>query len=129
MCFSSVSAKNVTFNLGIDTNLTCGNKTWDEIVYVIWNIILPNNHKSCQVGLNDEGQVEDTCKDGKVLRNTSESQSYLHIPNFSNSDVGFYKCELVYNGGCEIYILNVDIIGNLITLRMLPPLWMKCRSY
>ncbi|KAM9346819.1 LOW QUALITY PROTEIN: cell surface glycoprotein CD200 receptor 1-B-like [Symphorus nematophorus] len=58
--------------------------------------------------MRDDGQSQDTCNDGKSI-NTSSAQSYLHIPNFSNDDVGVYKCEWVYKGGNEYYEINVAI--------------------
>ncbi|KAM9346820.1 cell surface glycoprotein CD200 receptor 1-like [Symphorus nematophorus] len=99
--------RNATFNLGTDVNLTCSNKTLNETIYVIWKIHL--KYKKCTISFSDDGQSQDTCNDGKSIRNTSSAQSYLHIPNFSNDDVGVYKCEWVYKGGNEYYEINVAI--------------------
>ncbi|KAK1902561.1 Cell surface glycoprotein CD200 receptor 1-A [Dissostichus eleginoides] len=77
------------------------------MLFVIWDI--ERNTKSCRIAFNDNGQKEDSCDDGKSLKNTSSSQSYLHIPKFSKDDVGVYKCNHVYNGGSENYEINVTI--------------------
>lgn len=108
---SSVSVRNSNFNLGSDVNLMCSNKTWNETMFVIWKIKLLNTHKDCKIGFASDGQSDDSCKDGKSLRNTSGDQSYLHIPNVSEDDEGIYKCESVYRGGQENYEINVAIRG------------------
>nr|XP_046260805.1 cell surface glycoprotein CD200 receptor 1-B-like isoform X3 [Scatophagus argus] len=95
------------FNLGSDVNLTCSNKTWSEIMFVICTINLKS--RDCRIGFSNENRKEDSCNDGKSLRNTSRSQSYLHIPKISNEDEGIYKCETVYSGGSESYEINVAI--------------------
>ncbi|XP_040004303.1 cell surface glycoprotein CD200 receptor 1 [Xiphias gladius] len=99
--------RNLTFNPGSDVDLTCSNKTWNEMMYVIWKIKL--EYKNCKIGFSSTGQSTDTCSDGRSLRNTSRSQSYLHIPNFTTDDVGVYKCESAYNGGNENYVINMAI--------------------
>ncbi|KAA8588045.1 hypothetical protein FQN60_001239 [Etheostoma spectabile] len=99
--------RNSVFNLGSEVNLTCSNKTWNEMMFVTWTITLKN--KECRIGHTNEGRSDDFCNDGKSLQNTSSAQSYLHIPEFSNNDVGVYKCESVYTGGNDIYLIYVDI--------------------
>nr|XP_020465135.1 cell surface glycoprotein CD200 receptor 1 isoform X2 [Monopterus albus] len=101
------AARHLTFNKGSDAALTCSNKTWDKMIYVIWNIYLKT--KTCKIGFENAGHIKDNCTDGKSLQNTSSFQSYLRIPNFSGNDVGVYKCESVYSGGSESYELNVTI--------------------
>ncbi|XP_056244517.1 cell surface glycoprotein CD200 receptor 1 isoform X1 [Seriola aureovittata] len=97
------------FNLGSDANLNCSDKTWNETIYVIWTI--KSNNKSCKISISDKGgDSMDSCNDGKSLRNTSRSQSYLHIPNFSVKDVGIYTCEQTFKAGLEAYGTNVTII-------------------
>ena len=90
--------------------MTCSNKTWNETLYVIWTIQLKYRNE-CQISLDDRGRGVDTCKDGKSLTYTSSTQSYLHIPDFTNGDEGVYKCESVYKGGSERYEINVAITG------------------
>ncbi|KAM6978409.1 cell surface glycoprotein CD200 receptor 1 [Tautogolabrus adspersus] len=97
--------RNESFNQGKDVNLTCSEKTWNETIYIIWEIKLKN--KPCKVSFNTDGRSVDTCRDGKSLRNTSSSQSYLHIPNFSSNDVGVYKCQSSYKGGIDNVVINV----------------------
>ncbi|XP_068185841.1 cell surface glycoprotein CD200 receptor 1-A [Antennarius striatus] len=95
------------FNLGSDVNLTCSHKTWEETFYVIWKLNLTN--KYCNIAFNDDGRHQNSCNDGKSLRNTSSAQSYLHISNFSFNDVGTYDCDSAYKGGNERYRFNISI--------------------
>lgn len=108
--------RNEAFNVGSDVNLTCSNKTWNEMMYVIWTIDMKYNPKECKIAFDTEGRSDDSCKDGKSLRNTSSAQSYLHIPNFSDYDVGVYKCESVYRGANENYKIHVAITGRTFLL-------------
>ncbi|KAG8000600.1 hypothetical protein GBF38_017021 [Nibea albiflora] len=116
---TDTAVRNVTFNLGSDANLTCSDKTWNETIYVIWKINLKNSAE-CRMSFTNEGQSDDLCNDGKSLRNSSEAQPYLHIPNFSNNDVGIYKCESVFKGGNENYKINVAI-----TVRPILSAWLE----
>ncbi|KAE8299212.1 hypothetical protein D5F01_LYC01605 [Larimichthys crocea] len=59
------------------------------------------------MSFSNDGQGEDLCNDGKSLRNSMKSRPYLHIPNFSNNDVGIYRCESAFKGGIENYEINV----------------------
>lgn len=102
------------FNLGSDADLICSDKTWNETIFVIWNIKLKS--KDCKISFSNDGQSVDFCNDDKSLLNNSRAQSYLHIPNFSHGDVGIYKCESVYKGGIENYEINVDITGRTFLL-------------
>ncbi|XP_044072740.1 cell surface glycoprotein CD200 receptor 1-A isoform X2 [Siniperca chuatsi] len=103
--------RNLAFNVGSDVNLTCSDKTWNDTIFVIWTIALKimKANETCKIAFSNDGQSKDSCNDGKALRNTSSAQSYLHIPNFSNYDVGVYKCESVYTGGNEDYEIHVAI--------------------
>ncbi|XP_041650219.1 cell surface glycoprotein CD200 receptor 1-like [Cheilinus undulatus] len=102
------AVRNSSFKEGSDVNLTCSDRTWNQMIFVSWEIMLRN--RSCRVAFNSDGQSLDTCNDGKTLRNTSSSQSYLHIPKFSNGDDGVYTCQSVYNGGFISAVISVDII-------------------
>ncbi|XP_041938845.1 cell surface glycoprotein CD200 receptor 1-like isoform X2 [Alosa sapidissima] len=44
---------------------------------------------------------------GKTLRNTTNGESYLHIPHFGVKDEGIYSCEIVYRGGAETVTITV----------------------
>lgn len=101
--------RNQTFHLGSDVRLECNNVTWNDIVYILWNLDL--GHKKCVIGFTRSGQSSEGCHDGKMLRNTSSAQLYLHIPKFSKDDVGVYMCESAYKGGRENYLYNVGIKG------------------
>ncbi|CAB1448337.1 unnamed protein product [Pleuronectes platessa] len=98
---------NLMFNSGSDVNLSCSDRTWSETLHVIWNMTLRD--RICQVSLSTGEKVQDSCNDGKSLRNTSRAQSYLHIPNISAADVGVYNCNFVYNGGKKDCKINVAI--------------------
>ncbi|CAK6953926.1 cell surface glycoprotein CD200 receptor 1 [Scomber scombrus] len=98
--------RNSTFNVGSEVNLTCSKKLWNETFYVIWKI---DTNKKCRISHSNSGRNEDSCNGGMSLQNTSSSQSYLHIPNFSNDDVGVYNCETAYPGGADEHIINVAI--------------------
>lgn len=89
--------------------LQCNNETWNNVLYILWNLDL--GHKSCSIGFTLKGQSSDLCRDGKTLRNTSSAQPYLHIPKFSKKDVGVYRCETAYKGGTEHNQYNVGIKG------------------
>ncbi|XP_015253620.1 PREDICTED: cell surface glycoprotein CD200 receptor 1-A-like [Cyprinodon variegatus] len=99
--------RNEVYNHGSNVILTCSNKTWNEILYVIWKIEL--KRKACTISFSNNGQSVDDCNDGKSLKNNSIGQSYLNIPNFSANDVGTYKCESVYHGGNEYYNIKVAV--------------------
>ncbi|XP_067459860.1 cell surface glycoprotein CD200 receptor 1 isoform X2 [Thunnus thynnus] len=100
--------RNESFILGSNVSLTCSNESASKIMYVLWNIKLKSG--PCRIAHNNDGQSEDSCNDGKSLRNTSTTM-YLHIPNFSNDDVGIYLCETVYTGGADNHNISVDIIA------------------
>ncbi|KAM6956057.1 cell surface glycoprotein CD200 receptor 1 isoform 2-T2 [Lycodopsis pacificus] len=103
------AVRHLAFNQGTEVNLTCSNKTWNEMLYVIWNIQFQTK-KECRISFNN-GTNHDSCNDGKSLRNTSSALSYLHIPNFSDTDQGRYDCESVYTGGNDNLAIHVAITG------------------
>ncbi|XP_043986905.1 cell surface glycoprotein CD200 receptor 1 isoform X2 [Gambusia affinis] len=94
------------FNLGSDARLICSNRTQNKSIFVIWNIEL--KHKTCKISFSNEGQNINSCNDGKSIQ-ISNDQSFLHIPNFSASDVGAYSCESTYTGGNEDYRITVGV--------------------
>ncbi|XP_054644251.1 cell surface glycoprotein CD200 receptor 1 isoform X2 [Dunckerocampus dactyliophorus] len=96
-----------SFNVGSDVKLKCSDKSWQELIYVIWTVALI--HKQCRIANSISGGLQNNCNDGKTLRNTSMAQPYLHIPDFSSRDVGLYKCELVYSGGSTTCNISVSI--------------------
>ncbi|XP_030643466.1 uncharacterized protein LOC115823546 [Chanos chanos] len=80
-----------TFQIGRNVTLQCTSRTWNETIYVLWNITI--GRKSCRITTAHNGPNTDTCNDGKALHNTSKGESYLFIPNFSKEDEGMYACE------------------------------------
>ncbi|XP_043085555.1 cell surface glycoprotein CD200 receptor 1-A isoform X2 [Puntigrus tetrazona] len=97
--------KERTFILGSDVTLWCGNTTdikWSEMIYIVWNISLQD--RKCWLGLSPK--LDNNCKDGKRLYNTSNAVSLL-IPNITIQDEGFYYCDVSYKGGS--YAVNVSV--------------------
>lgn len=78
-------------------------------MYVIWNIDL--KYKQCKISVETNGRSQDTCNDRKSIRNSSRAELDLHIPNFSNDDVGVYKCESAHKGGDIFQTFNVAAMG------------------
>ncbi|KAM3842275.1 cell surface glycoprotein CD200 receptor 1-A [Diretmus argenteus] len=75
------------------------------MMYTLWEISLKS--EVCKIGSSDDGQSHNNCSTSKALHNTSSGESYLLIPNFSNSDEGVYKCESAYKGGS--YSVNFQV--------------------
>ncbi|XP_054471017.1 cell surface glycoprotein CD200 receptor 1 isoform X2 [Anoplopoma fimbria] len=98
-----------TFFPGSEVQLTCSNKTWDTMLFVVWKIKLKDKN-DCMIAFKNGGESDDSCNDGKSLRNKSNALSYLNIPNISDTDEGLYKCESVYSGGVNHYAINVAIV-------------------
>ncbi|MED6278853.1 hypothetical protein CHARACLAT_028311 [Characodon lateralis] len=99
--------KETSFNLGTNVNLTCANKMWADILYIIWEINLKN--RNCKISFINDSEGTDSCNDGKSLQKASTGQLYLHIPKISADDVGVYKCESVYFGGNENHNFKVAV--------------------
>ncbi|XP_034042724.1 cell surface glycoprotein CD200 receptor 1-B isoform X2 [Thalassophryne amazonica] len=98
--------RNQTVSLGSAANLTCTNRTWNEMIYNIWKITLKT--KKCQISFSD-GKSYNNCSDGKFLRNTSSAQSYLHIQKVSIADEGVYNCESIYRRGGDDVTIYLDV--------------------
>ncbi|XP_036400977.1 cell surface glycoprotein CD200 receptor 1-A isoform X2 [Megalops cyprinoides] len=92
--------------LGKSVNLTCMNKTWSDMLYIIWKLNMRGTN--CRITAGIDEAAHDTCKDGKVLRNTTTGQSYLHVPNFKNEDEGIYSCETAFLGSSYAVQINVS---------------------
>ncbi|XP_019750896.1 cell surface glycoprotein CD200 receptor 1 isoform X2 [Hippocampus comes] len=103
------SVVHLYFNVGSEVKLNCTDVSWAQLMYVIWKVDLAG-HEQCQVGNSSiKSEVFDTCADGKSLRIFSESHFYLHIPNFSERDVGMYRCETAFRGGYHTCNISVSI--------------------
>lgn len=113
-CFFIPVAINLTFNVGTNVKLNCSNKTGKDMIYEIWEIQL--QRENCKIAFNTDGRSENNCSNGKKLQNTSESQSYLHIPDFSAEDQGSYRCESVYSGGADSFFYTVSVTGQFLAL-------------
>ncbi|XP_035263836.1 cell surface glycoprotein CD200 receptor 5-like isoform X2 [Anguilla anguilla] len=96
------------YTIGKSVNLTCTNKTWTEMFYTTWRI--PRNGNHCTIAASTDKPPHDTCLDGKVMRNTSNGESYLHIPIFKVTDIGIYRCETAFQGASLIAEITVSAI-------------------
>ncbi|KAM8858202.1 cell surface glycoprotein CD200 receptor 1-B [Synchiropus picturatus] len=94
----------LSFELGSYVNLTCRGQS-SLFLYVYWNIKVKNN--KCQVSFLEESK--NTCRDGLYITLQASNQTVLHIPNFSESDVGFYNGELVLSGSREVCNFSLSV--------------------
>ncbi|KAJ8388406.1 hypothetical protein AAFF_G00134320 [Aldrovandia affinis] len=94
------------YSVGGSVNLTCTNKTWNEMLFTTWEINI--NGIKCRIAAGTDQDPHDTCRDGKVLRNTKNGESYLHIPHFKDTDEGIYTCEMVYQGSTHRAHIDVS---------------------
>ncbi|XP_061091771.1 cell surface glycoprotein CD200 receptor 1-A-like isoform X2 [Conger conger] len=84
------------YTTGRSVNISCTNKTWSEMIYTTWEI--PKDRNLCTIAAHIDKLPVDNCLNGKVLRRTTNGESYLHIPLFKDTDEGIYKCETAYVG-------------------------------
>ncbi|XP_048835676.1 uncharacterized protein LOC125710209 [Brienomyrus brachyistius] len=94
------------FGLNSSVTLNCSNKTLASILFITWTIDIDG--KQCQMAHSDNDSKHDTCKDGKILRNNTNGETYLYIPHFTKRDEGRYQCETVFNGGSSKVVINVS---------------------
>ncbi|XP_062390772.1 uncharacterized protein LOC134078686 [Sardina pilchardus] len=88
------------FAEGKDADIRCSNRTWsNELFHFIWKINISGVY--CLISESTKNPPHNNCTGGKVLRNTSKGESYLHIPHFGVQDEGTYKCEAVFRGEAE----------------------------
>lgn len=79
------------------------------MLYTTWNLNV--NGIQCTIAASTDMNPHDTCMDGKVLRNTTKGESYLHIPLFKGTDEGIYQCETVFQGSNYVAYINVFAAG------------------
>ncbi|KAK7168743.1 hypothetical protein R3I93_004904 [Phoxinus phoxinus] len=101
--------KEQIFVAGSNVTLWCANNVtdvkWSKLIYILWNISMQG--RKCYLGLSN-GQLDDTCNDGKTLYNTSNVVS-LFIPKISMEDEGFYSCDLSIKGGSSAVNISVRV--------------------
>ncbi|KAJ8247171.1 hypothetical protein GJAV_G00259580 [Gymnothorax javanicus] len=97
-----------SYTIGRSVDLSCTNKTWKEMFYTTWKINI--NGVQCRIAASIDKPPHDECKDGKVMRNTTNGESYLHIPDFKSSDEGIYKCETAFEGASYAAEISVSAI-------------------
>ncbi|KAJ8246629.1 hypothetical protein GJAV_G00253640 [Gymnothorax javanicus] len=98
--------KNETHDLGSSVHLTCTNKTWNELIYIIWKLKTAKRH--CKIASGFDMEDYDSCNDGKVMNITKTGRSYLRIPLFSTGDEGLYHCEAVHRDGTYLAEIKVS---------------------
>ncbi|KAI1885045.1 hypothetical protein AGOR_G00216140 [Albula goreensis] len=103
----STEHRDEMYILGESVNLTCTNKTWSQMLYTTWKRKI-NGHE-CVIAESVEKAPVDTCMDGKVLRNKTNGESYLHIPDFKETDEGMYFCETSFRGGSYRADINLSV--------------------
>ncbi|XP_041938807.1 cell surface glycoprotein CD200 receptor 1-like isoform X1 [Alosa sapidissima] len=94
------------FAVGKDANISCSNRTWSDALHFIWKINISG--VNCLISESTKNPPHNNCTGGKTLRNTTNGESYLHIPDFGVKDEGTYKCEGVFRGGAEQVIITVQ---------------------
>ncbi|KAG9349002.1 hypothetical protein JZ751_029319 [Albula glossodonta] len=77
------------------------------MLYTTWKRKI-NGHE-CVIAESVEKAPVDTCKDGKVLHNKTNGESYLHIPDFKETDEGMYFCETSFRGGSYRANINLSV--------------------
>ncbi|XP_041938836.1 cell surface glycoprotein CD200 receptor 1-like isoform X1 [Alosa sapidissima] len=93
------------FAEGKDANISCSNRTWSDALHFIWKINISG--VNCLISESTKNPPHNNCTGGKTLRNTTNGESYLHIPHFGVKDEGIYSCEIVYRGGAETVTITV----------------------
>ncbi|KAM9804688.1 cell surface glycoprotein CD200 receptor 1-A [Neosynchiropus ocellatus] len=94
----------LSFDLGSFVNLTCLGHS-NLFMHIIWNIKTKNN--KCRVTFRNES--DNTCRDGLFITKQATNQTFLHIPNFSERDVGIYSGELVHFGSRNICNFTLSV--------------------
>ncbi|XP_053733220.1 cell surface glycoprotein CD200 receptor 1-A [Synchiropus splendidus] len=102
--WSVTSEVPLSFELGSYVNLTCRGQS-NPFLHVIWKIQTKNN--KCRVTFQHNS--ENTCRDGLYITLQATNQTVLHIPNFSESDVGFYSGELVLSRSREVCNFSLSV--------------------
>ncbi|XP_076119205.1 cell surface glycoprotein CD200 receptor 4-like [Alosa pseudoharengus] len=100
-----IQTQTAYFAEGKDANISCSNRTWSDTLHFIWKIKI--NGVYCLISESTKNPPHNNCTGGKTLRNTTNGESYLHIPHFGVQDEGTYTCEGVFRGGAEQVIITV----------------------
>ncbi|MGH0148182.1 UNVERIFIED_CONTAM: hypothetical protein FKN15_020323, partial [Acipenser sinensis] len=94
--------------LGEEINLSCTNRTWSTMLYDTWG--LTNTDKTCRIAHSNSEPAVNNCNDGRILINTTEGRSQLHIPPFNYTYEGIYKCQTAFQHGSHTTVFNVSAI-------------------
>ncbi|XP_028847427.1 cell surface glycoprotein CD200 receptor 1-A isoform X4 [Denticeps clupeoides] len=76
------------FKLGENASLSCINKTWNQIIYILWRVSM--NGVNCSITKEAHGPVYSSCSNRVTLYNKTSGESQLHIAHFQLSDEGTY---------------------------------------
>uniref|UniRef100_A0AAY4BIV3 Ig-like domain-containing protein n=1 Tax=Denticeps clupeoides TaxID=299321 RepID=A0AAY4BIV3_9TELE len=96
------------FKLGENASLSCINKTWNQIIYILWRVSM--NGVNCSITKEAHGPVYSSCSNRVTLYNKTSGESQLHIAHFQLSDEGTYHCEVAYNHGNYLLMIAVNAI-------------------
>ncbi|XP_034778551.2 cell surface glycoprotein CD200 receptor 2-like [Acipenser ruthenus] len=100
--------KFISIKLGEEINLSCTNRTWSTMLYDTWG--LTNTDKTCRIAHSNSEPPVNNCNDGRILINTTEGRSQLHIPPFNYAYEGIYKCQTAFQHGSHTTVFNVSAI-------------------
>ncbi|KAK6487026.1 cell surface glycoprotein CD200 receptor 2-like [Huso huso] len=98
----------ISIKLGEKINLSCTNRTWSTMLYDTWG--LTNTDKTCRIAHSNSEPPVNNCNDGRILINTTEGRSQLHIPPFNYTYEGIYKCQTAFQHGSHTTVFNVSAI-------------------
>ncbi|XP_033867585.1 cell surface glycoprotein CD200 receptor 1-A-like isoform X1 [Acipenser ruthenus] len=98
----------ISIKLGEEINLSCTNRTWSTMLYDTWGLTKTN--KTCRIAHSNSEPPVNNCNDGRILINTTEGRSQLHIPPFNYAYEGIYKCQTAFQHGSHTTVFNVSAI-------------------
>ncbi|XP_041115324.1 neural cell adhesion molecule 2-like isoform X2 [Polyodon spathula] len=101
--------KFVSIKLGEEINLSCTNRTWSTMLFDTWELKHTDEMK-CRIANSNSDPAVNTCNDGRILINTTEGRSQLHIPSFKYTYEGIYKCQTAFHHGSHKILFNVSVI-------------------
>ncbi|XP_041115326.1 cell surface glycoprotein CD200 receptor 2-like isoform X2 [Polyodon spathula] len=101
--------KFVSIKLGEEINLSCTNRTWSTMLFDTWELKHTDEMK-CRIANSSSDPAVNTCNDGRILINTTEGRSQLHIPSFKYTYEGIYKCQTAFQHGSHKILFNVSVI-------------------
>ncbi|XP_041127699.1 cell surface glycoprotein CD200 receptor 1-like isoform X2 [Polyodon spathula] len=99
----------ISIKLGEKINLSCTNRTWSTMLFDTWELKHTDEMK-CRIANSNSDPAVNTCNDGRILINTTEGRSQLHIPSFKYTYEGIYTCQTAFQHGSHKILFNVSAI-------------------